>query len=182
MVGLAQLLSGDWPVPGDPGWGWCVSGAAEATGEATAAPAAMGTVKFHVVLGDGPFKGTYDVASDACLAGVMKAGSWHATWEDEMSAKNKLTAVLLGFDPKPTFGNGITMMVNFGAMAMTKSSTKSRSQPSRSPTAGRHATLDLQGQGTRRVLQGRHVCRRRPGGDHRRVREGAAGLTAGFRM
>ena len=43
------------------------------------------TVKFHVVLGDGPFKGTYDVAAEVCLAGVMKAGSWHATWEDEMT-------------------------------------------------------------------------------------------------
>ena len=94
----------------------CISGAAETPDDssATAAPPSGQTVKFHVVLGDGPFKGTYDVAADVCLAGVMKAGSWHATWEDEMSAKNKLTAVLVGFDPKPTFGNGISMMVNFG--------------------------------------------------------------------
>ncbi len=94
----------------------CISGAAETPDDsaATAAPPSGQTVKFHVVLGDGPFKGTYDVAAEVCLAGVMKAGSWHATWEDEMSAKDKLTAVIVGFDPKPTFGNGISMMVNFG--------------------------------------------------------------------
>ena len=161
----------------------CISGAAETPDDssATAAPPSGQTVKFHVVLGDGPFKGTYDVAAEVCLAGVMKAGSWHATWEDEMSAKNKLTAVIVGFNPKPTFGNGISMMVNFGDEEdKILYEVQKPDLHGRRPGADRHA--DLQGQGTRRVLQGRHVCRRRPGGDHRRVREGAAGLTAGFRM
>ncbi|MBK5297324.1 MAG: hypothetical protein JJE40_09205 [Vicinamibacteria bacterium] len=94
----------------------CASGEAETAGDAGPPPNPLsaGTVKFHVVLGDGPFKGTYDVASDACLAGVMKAGSWHATWEAETSAKDKISAVLVGLDPKPTFGNGLTTMVGFG--------------------------------------------------------------------
>ena len=94
----------------------CMSGAAETpdNSAATAARLSGQTAKFHVVLGDGPFKGTYDVAAEVCLAGVMKAGSWHATWEAETAPKDKLTAVIVGFDPKPTFGNGITMMVNFG--------------------------------------------------------------------
>ena len=94
----------------------CVSGTAETSGDAdaTAAPPPGGTVKFHVVLGDGPFKGTYDVASDACLGGVMKTGSWHATWEADTTVKDKITAVLVGIDPKPTFGNGLTTVVTFG--------------------------------------------------------------------
>ena len=91
----------------------CISGAAETPDDPAAPPSAQ-TVKFHVVLGDGPFKGAYDVAAEVCLAGIMKAGSWHATWESETAPKDKLTAVIVGFDPKPTFGNGITMMVNFG--------------------------------------------------------------------
>ncbi len=109
----AQLLSGIGLSLTILAGGGCTSGAAEATGEATAASAA-GTVKFHVVLGEGPFKGTYDVASDACLGGVMKAGSWHATWEADDSVKDKLSSVLLGFDPKPTFGNGLITVVGFG--------------------------------------------------------------------
>jgi hypothetical protein len=94
----------------------CASGEAETSGDAGAPlnPLSAGTVKFHVVLGDGPFKGTYDVASDACMAGIMKAGSWHATWEAETSVKDKISAVLVGLDPKPTFGNGLTTMVTFG--------------------------------------------------------------------
>jgi len=73
-----------------------------------------GAAKFHVVLSGGPHKGTYDVTADACMAGLQKAGSWHATWEAEKDEKGKLTAVLLGIDPKPTFGNGLTLVVNFG--------------------------------------------------------------------
>lgn len=73
-----------------------------------------GAAKFRVVLGDGPYKGTYDVAADACLAGVQKKGSWHATWETDKAQKGKLSAVLVGFDPKPTFGNGSTASVHFG--------------------------------------------------------------------
>jgi len=91
---LAHLLSGIGLSVTILAGGGCASGAAEATGEATAASAA-GTVKFHVVLGEGPFKGTYDVASDACLGGVMKAGSWHATWEADDSGKDTLSSVLL---------------------------------------------------------------------------------------
>lgn len=72
------------------------------------------TAKFHVVLGGGPHAGTYDVASEACMAGIQKPGSWHATWESERPAKGKLSAVLVGFDPSPTFGNGVTTVVNFG--------------------------------------------------------------------
>ena len=109
----AQLLSGIGLSLTILAGGGCTSGAAEVTHEATASSAA-GTVKFHVVLGEGPFKGTYDVASDACLGGVMKAGSWHATWEADDSVKDKLSSVLLGFDPKPTFGNGLTTVVGFG--------------------------------------------------------------------
>ena len=75
---------------------------------------AAGAAKFHVVLSGGPYKGTYDVSADACLAGVQKKGSWHATWETEVDQKGKLSAVLLGFDPKPTFGNGYTASVHFG--------------------------------------------------------------------
>lgn len=94
----------------------CISGDADAGGNAEppAPQASARTVKFHVVLGAGPFAGTYDVASDACLAGVMKAGSWHATWESDTNAKDTLSAVLVGLDPKPTFGNGLTTMVGFG--------------------------------------------------------------------
>jgi hypothetical protein len=75
---------------------------------------AAGSAKFHVVLSGGPFAGTYDVAADACLAGVQKKGSWHATWEAEVNEKGKLSAVLLGIDPTPTFGSGLTMSVHFG--------------------------------------------------------------------
>ena len=70
--------------------------------------------KFHVVLGGGPFKGTYDVTGEACMAGLQKKGSWHATWETDKEQKGKLSAVLVGFDPKPTFGNGYTASVHFG--------------------------------------------------------------------
>src|SRR5438046_880704 len=70
--------------------------------------------KFHVVLGGGPFKGTYDVAGDACMAGLQKKGSWHATWQTDNEQKGKISAVLLGFDPTPTFGNGLTATVHFG--------------------------------------------------------------------
>lgn len=75
---------------------------------------AAGSAKFHVVLHDGPFRGTYDLVADACLAGVQKQGSWHATWEAEIDEKAKVSAVLLGIDPRPTFGNGLTMSVHFG--------------------------------------------------------------------
>ena len=73
-----------------------------------------GSAKFHVVLGGGPFAGTYDVTADACMAGLQKKGSWHATWEAEVDEKGKLSAVLVGFDPKPTFGAGYTASVHFG--------------------------------------------------------------------
>ena len=75
---------------------------------------AAGSAKFHVVLRGGPFAGTYDLVADACMAGLQKQGSWHATWEAETAEKNKVSAVLLGIDPKPTFGNGLTMSVSFG--------------------------------------------------------------------
>jgi hypothetical protein len=73
-----------------------------------------GSAKFHVVLHGGPFAGTYDVEADACMAGLQKKGSWHATWEAEVNEKGKLSAVLLGIDPRPTFGNGLTTSVSFG--------------------------------------------------------------------
>lgn len=100
--------------------GGCASGAADtgSDSDSAAVPAAAAlaakAAKFHVVLGGGPFKGTYDVAADACMANIQKPGSWHATWEDETFPKEGLTAVLVGFDPKPTFGNGLTMAVTFG--------------------------------------------------------------------
>jgi hypothetical protein len=70
--------------------------------------------KFHVTLAAGPFAGTYDVASDACDAGLHKPGSWNALWESERPAKDRLTSVLIGIDPKPMFGSGITAVVEFG--------------------------------------------------------------------
>ena len=70
--------------------------------------------KFHVVLADGPYKGTYDAAGEPCMAGLQKKGSWHATWETDKEQKGKLSAVLVGFDPTPTFGNGLTASVHFG--------------------------------------------------------------------
>jgi hypothetical protein len=70
--------------------------------------------KFHVVLAGGPFKGTYDVTGEQCMAGLQKKGSWHATWETDKEQKGKLSAVLVGFDPTPTFGNGLTASVHFG--------------------------------------------------------------------
>jgi hypothetical protein len=73
-----------------------------------------GPTKFHIVLGAGPYKGTYDVAGDACMAGLQKKGSWHATWETANEQKGKLSAVLIGFDPTPTIGNGYTASVHFG--------------------------------------------------------------------
>ncbi len=75
---------------------------------------AAGSAKFHVVLHGGPFAGTYDLTADACMAGLQKQGSWHATWQTEIDEKGKLSAVLLGIDPKPTFGSGLTMAVSFG--------------------------------------------------------------------
>jgi hypothetical protein len=77
---------------------------------ASARVEAAGSAKFHVVLRGGPFAGTYDVTADACMAGLQKQGSWHATWEAEIDEKGKLSAVLLGIDPKPTFGNGLTIL------------------------------------------------------------------------
>ena len=126
----------------------CVSGAAETSdvSAATAAPPSGQTVKFHVVLGDGPFKGTYDVAAEVCLAGVMKAGSWHATWEAETSPKDKLTAVIVGFDPKPTFGNGITMMVNFGGDDEDKILYEIQKPAFTVADRGQTATLTFKGQ------------------------------------
>jgi len=75
---------------------------------------AVGSAKIHVVLHGGPFPGTYDLVADACMAGLQKQGSWHATWEAESVEKGKVSAVLLGIDPRPTFGNGLTMSVSFG--------------------------------------------------------------------
>lgn len=72
------------------------------------------TTKFHVTLGAGLFKGTYDVASEFCDAGLHKAGSWNARWEDDRAGKGKLSAVLIGIDPKPMFGSGILAVVEFG--------------------------------------------------------------------
>lgn len=70
--------------------------------------------KFHVVLAGGPYRGTYDVAGEPCMAGLQKKGSWHATWETDKEQKGKLAAVLVGFDPTPTVGNGLTASVHFG--------------------------------------------------------------------
>ena len=75
---------------------------------------AEGRAKIHIVLGGGPYAGKYDVTAEECLAGIQKKGSWHATWQAEREEKGKISAVLLGIDPKPTFGNGLTMSVHFG--------------------------------------------------------------------
>jgi hypothetical protein len=72
------------------------------------------TTKFHVTLGAGPFAGTYDVASDACDAGLQKAGSWNALWEGTDLGKGKLSSVMVGLDPRPSYGSGITAVVEFG--------------------------------------------------------------------
>jgi hypothetical protein len=89
------------------------------TGLVLAATAAVGlaqarTTKFHVRLGAGPFAGTYDVASDACDAGLHKSGSWNALWEGTDATKGKLSSVMVGLDPKPSYGSGITAVVEFG--------------------------------------------------------------------
>lgn len=70
--------------------------------------------KFHVVLSGGPFKGIYDVTGEPCMADLQKKGSWNATWETAKEEKGKMSAILAGFDPKPTFGNGRTASVHFG--------------------------------------------------------------------
>ena len=98
----------------------CASGSAETDDDSAPAGApitastAAKAAKFHVVLSGGPFKGTYDVAAEACMANIQKPGSWHATWEDETFPKEGLSAVLVGFDPKPMFGKGLTTAVTFG--------------------------------------------------------------------
>jgi len=97
--------------------GGCSSGDAETergTPEA-AAGSAPGAAKFHVVLGAGPFAGTYDVVSDVCLSGVMKKGTWNATWSAEITEKDKISGVITGIDPNPTVaGTEATTMVSFG--------------------------------------------------------------------
>ena len=35
--------------------------------------------KFHVVLAGGPYKGTYDVAGEPCMAGLQKKGMGECT-------------------------------------------------------------------------------------------------------
>jgi hypothetical protein len=75
---------------------------------------AAGPTKYHVVINGGPNKGTYDVTGEECMAGVQKKGSWHATWEDQAAPQGKLAAILVGYDPKPTFGSGYTASVHFG--------------------------------------------------------------------
>jgi hypothetical protein len=80
----------------------------------TFVPQAAPASKFHVVLAGGPFKGTYDVTGEPCMAGLQKKGSWHATWETTKDETGKLSAVLVGFDPSPTFGNGLTASAHFG--------------------------------------------------------------------
>lgn len=98
----------------------CANGSAESSdgGEPGAAPpSAAGPAKgakFHVALAGGPFKGTYDVAAEACMANIQKPGSWHATWESDTATTTGPSAVLVGFDPRPTFGNGLTTVVGFG--------------------------------------------------------------------
>jgi hypothetical protein len=47
--------------------------------------------KFQVVLTGGPFKGSYDVTGEPCMAGLQKKGSWHATWETDKEQKGKLS-------------------------------------------------------------------------------------------
>ena len=66
------------------------------------------------MLAAGPYKGTYDVTGEPCMAGLQKKGSWHATWETGKEEKGKLAAVLVGYDPTPTVGNGLTASVHFG--------------------------------------------------------------------
>lgn len=80
----------------------------------TAGIAQARTTKFHVTLGAGPFAGTYEVATEACDAGLHKAGSWNALWEGTDVAKGKLSSVMVGIDPKPSYGDGITAVVEFG--------------------------------------------------------------------
>lgn len=98
----------------------CANGSADAgdgSEAAAAPPQAAGSAKaakFHVVLAGGPFTGTYDVAADECMANIQRPGSWHATWEADTATTKGPSSVLVGFDPRPTFGNGLTTVVGFG--------------------------------------------------------------------
>jgi hypothetical protein len=95
---------------------WMIATSCAAVGATMSLAAAVqaNTTKFHVTLPAGPFKGTYDVASPFCDAGLHKAGSWNARWESDTPGKGKLSAILIGIDPKPMFGSGITAVVEFG--------------------------------------------------------------------
>jgi len=95
----------------------CTSGEGETAGGTpqAAAGSAAGSAKFHIVLGGGPYAGTYDVASETCLSGIQKAGAWNATWSADMTVKDKISGVITGIDPNPTIaGAGATAMVAFG--------------------------------------------------------------------
>lgn len=105
--------------------------------------------KFHVVLAGGPFKGTYDVAAEACMANIQKSGSWHATWEDETGTTKGPSAVLVGYDPRPTFGNGLTTLVSFGGDGDDK--VLYEVQAPKHTVTDRGATATLTFSGTARV-------------------------------
>lgn len=104
----------------------CAADEAESAAQAAAPGAGTQTTsgtsaKFHVVIAGGPLAGTYDVSSDACMASIQKPGSWHATWESDTTPdKGTISSVLVGYDPRPTFGPGSNAMVTFGDEGDTK--------------------------------------------------------------
>lgn len=135
----------------------CANGSAETDdGSDSAAPppqaaAPSKAAKFHVVLAGGPFKGTYDVAADACMANIQKPGSWHATWENDTNTAKGPSSVLVGFDPRPTFGNGLTTVVGFGGDGDDK--VLYEVQAPKHTVADRGATATLTFTGKARVVR-----------------------------
>jgi len=92
----------------------CSSGDA-ASADSGPAARSSSNVKMHVVLGAGPFKGTYDVATDLCLANALGPGSWNATWEADHSLKDKITGVLVTNHPTSRIVSArTTAVVGFG--------------------------------------------------------------------
>ncbi len=67
------------------------------------------TVKFHIEIGGGPFKGTYDVMSDACLANALGPNSWNATFDAEETIKGKPNAVMVTSHPTSRVADAKTM-------------------------------------------------------------------------
>jgi hypothetical protein len=95
----------------------CASEDAAAIGQAPA-DQAPSTVKFHVEIGGGPFKGTYDLVSDACLANALGPNSWNATFDAYETVKGRPDAVMVTSHPTSRVADAKTMgAVFFGGDA-----------------------------------------------------------------